>query len=51
MRIGVTLEDDKGLKSNISMHFGQCSHFLIAEIENGVIKEVREALFIVNFGL
>ncbi|HBG61664.1 MAG: hypothetical protein A2Y03_10650 [Omnitrophica WOR_2 bacterium GWF2_38_59] len=41
MRIGVTLEDDKGLKSNISMHFGQCSHFLIAEIENGVIKSSK----------
>ncbi|MBU0468914.1 MAG: NifB/NifX family molybdenum-iron cluster-binding protein [Candidatus Omnitrophica bacterium] len=41
MRIGVTLEDDKGLESNVSMHFGQCSHFLIVDIENGEIKDSK----------
>jgi len=41
MRIGVTLEDALGIESNVSMHFGQCSHFLIAETENGEIGEVN----------
>lgn len=38
MRIGVTLEDNKGLESTVSAHFGQCKYFLIAEIENNAIK-------------
>ncbi len=41
MRIGITLENEQGLESNVSMHFGQCSHFLIAEIENGEIVESK----------
>ncbi len=41
MRLGITLEDDKGLAGNVSMHFGQCSHFLIVNIENGEIKDSK----------
>jgi len=41
MRVGVTLEDDKGLKSNVSAHFGQCSHFLIVDVDNSEIQFIR----------
>ena len=33
MRLGITLEDEKGLDGNVSQHFGQCSYFLIVDIE------------------
>jgi predicted Fe-Mo cluster-binding NifX family protein len=35
MRIGITLNDEKGLLSEVSQHFGQCKYFLLADIENG----------------
>ncbi len=41
MRIGVTLEDSTGLEGNISLHFGQCSHFLIVDIEDNQIKSSK----------
>jgi len=34
MRVGVTLGDEKGLEGQVCAHFGQCSHFLIAEIKD-----------------
>jgi len=37
MRVGVTLEDDGGLESNVSLHFGQCKYFLIANIEGNKV--------------
>lgn len=37
MKIGITLNDDQGLKSEVCAHFGQCSHFLIVEAEGGKI--------------
>ncbi|MGC8728952.1 MAG: NifB/NifX family molybdenum-iron cluster-binding protein [Elusimicrobiales bacterium] len=39
MKIGITLDENKGLESKVSMHFGQCGYFMIAEIENGQIKK------------
>ncbi|HDT15734.1 MAG TPA: hypothetical protein ENN55_05945 [Firmicutes bacterium] len=40
MRIGVTLEDEKGIDSEVSPHFGQCSHFLIVDMEeNGQMEK------------
>ncbi len=39
MKLGVTLEDNRGMESNVSAHFGQCPFFLIAEIENGRITK------------
>lgn len=39
MRIGVTLENDKGMDGNVCMHFGQCSHFLIADVKDGKITK------------
>ena len=41
MKVGVTLEDDRGLNSNVSAHFGQCSHFLIVDIEKAEIQQIR----------
>lgn len=33
MKIGITLNDEKGLESEVCAHFGQCSHFLIVETD------------------
>jgi predicted Fe-Mo cluster-binding NifX family protein len=33
MKVGIVLEDDKGLDSNVSAHFGHCPFFLLAEID------------------
>ncbi len=41
MKIGITLNDSKGLDGNVCDHFGQCSHFLIAEINNGKLVESK----------
>jgi predicted Fe-Mo cluster-binding NifX family protein len=41
MRIGVTLEDEKGLEGNVSAHFGQCGYFLIADIDGGHLKSSK----------
>lgn len=38
MRIGITLDENKGLDSNVSMHFGQCAYFMLVEVENNKIK-------------
>ncbi|MFH1283480.1 MAG: NifB/NifX family molybdenum-iron cluster-binding protein [bacterium] len=37
MRIGITLEDEKGMEGNVSSHFGQCQYFLIVDIENSKV--------------
>lgn len=39
MKIGITLNDSTGLEGNVCEHFGQCSHFLIAEIKDGVLSQ------------
>ncbi|MGA1870763.1 MAG: NifB/NifX family molybdenum-iron cluster-binding protein [bacterium] len=41
MRIGITLNDEKGLESTVSLHFGQCRYFLIVDIENNTIKSTE----------
>lgn len=38
MRIGITLENAKGMESDVSLHFGQCKYFLIAEIVDNEVK-------------
>jgi predicted Fe-Mo cluster-binding NifX family protein len=38
MRIGITLDENKGLDSRVSMHFGQYAYFMIVEVENNQIK-------------
>lgn len=37
MRLGITLEDERGMESNVSQHFGQCRYFLIVDIEGDQI--------------
>lgn len=37
MKIGITLNDDQGMKSEVCAHFGQCSNFLIVEAEGDKI--------------
>ncbi len=41
MKIGITLGDDAGMESDVCPHFGQCSHFLIVEVENGKVKDSK----------
>lgn len=41
MRIGITLDENKGLKSQVSHHFGQCRYFLIVETDGKKIGEYR----------
>ncbi|MCP4651337.1 MAG: dinitrogenase iron-molybdenum cofactor [PVC group bacterium] len=38
MRLGITLEDEKGMEGDVSLHFGQCKYFLIADIEDNKVK-------------
>lgn len=33
MRVGVVLNDEKGLMSDVCPHFGQCRFFLLADID------------------
>jgi predicted Fe-Mo cluster-binding NifX family protein len=37
MKIGITLNDAAGMESAVSAHFGQCSHFLIAETDGKTV--------------
>jgi len=41
MKIGITLEDQQGLESQVSQHFGQCQYFLITDVEGSEIKNVK----------
>ncbi|MFH1646050.1 MAG: NifB/NifX family molybdenum-iron cluster-binding protein [Candidatus Omnitrophota bacterium] len=43
MKLGITIEDDKGLESNVSMHFGQCPYFLIVDIEGDKVTKSEVA--------
>lgn len=40
MKLGVTIADDKGLESRVSVHFGQCPYFLLVDIEDGKITKI-----------
>lgn len=33
MRVGVVLEDQSGIQSDVCSHFGQCRYFLLADID------------------
>ncbi|MFC1589873.1 NifB/NifX family molybdenum-iron cluster-binding protein [Candidatus Omnitrophota bacterium] len=41
MRLGITLEDERGLDGNVSLHFGQCRYFLIVDIEENKITNAK----------
>lgn len=37
-RIGITLDDDGGLESGVSQHFGQCQYFCVVDMDGKTIK-------------
>ncbi|OGR75766.1 MAG: hypothetical protein A2X32_01130 [Elusimicrobia bacterium GWC2_64_44] len=45
MKIGITLNDEQGMKSEVCAHFGQCSHFLIVETDG---KQVTGSRVVTN---
>ena len=40
MRIAVSIDEDKGLASVVSHHFGRCPHYLLADVEQTEIRDV-----------
>jgi predicted Fe-Mo cluster-binding NifX family protein len=40
MRIAVSVDEDKGLGSVVSHHFGRCPYYLVADVEDREIKNV-----------
>lgn len=40
MRIAVSVDQDQGLTSVVSHHFGRCPYYLLADIEGKNVKEV-----------
>ena len=40
-RIAFSCEDNQGLQSDMSMHFGRCPHFTLVDVEGDEIKEVQ----------
>ncbi len=41
MKIGIVLGDSGGLESEVCSHFGQCSHFLIVEVDGKRISKSK----------
>lgn len=42
MRIAVSADDRNGLDSLVSPHLGRCPHFILVDLDNRAIREVRE---------
>lgn len=45
MRIAVSIDEDKGLASVVSHHFGRCPHYLLANVEQ---REIRDVTTVAN---
>jgi predicted Fe-Mo cluster-binding NifX family protein len=41
MRIAVSADDEQGLDSVVSPHFGRCPYFIVADLEGREVKTVR----------
>jgi predicted Fe-Mo cluster-binding NifX family protein len=41
MRVAISLEENQGLESKVSGHFGRCPYFLFAELREGQIQSVE----------
>jgi predicted Fe-Mo cluster-binding NifX family protein len=42
MRIAVSADNKNGLDSIVSPHFGRCPHFVLVDLDDHDVKEVRE---------
>ena len=42
MRVAVSAEENKGLDSQVSHHFGRCPYFVMASVEDGKITQVED---------
>ncbi len=40
MRIGITLNDDRGLEGDVCAHFGQCRYFGLVDLDGSNVKNV-----------
>ena len=41
MRVAISADDDRGLESVVSPHFGRCPYFVLVDLEGREVKEVR----------
>ncbi|RJS85986.1 dinitrogenase iron-molybdenum cofactor biosynthesis protein [Candidatus Bathyarchaeota archaeon] len=41
VKVAFAAEDDKGVESNISAHFGRCPYYVYVEVERGKIKSLE----------
>jgi predicted Fe-Mo cluster-binding NifX family protein len=41
MRIAISADDDRGLDSAVSFHFGRCPYFVLVDVEDGAVKDVN----------
>jgi predicted Fe-Mo cluster-binding NifX family protein len=41
MRIAISADDNNGLDSVVSPHFGRCPHYILAEVEGQEVKAVQ----------
>lgn len=41
MRFAISTEDNRGLESNVSQHFGRCPYFVIVDFEDEAVEEVK----------
>ncbi|HQP09763.1 MAG TPA: NifB/NifX family molybdenum-iron cluster-binding protein [Candidatus Omnitrophota bacterium] len=44
MRIGITLEDDRGMEGEVAQHFGQCRYFFLADVQDNKITGTNVVL-------
>ncbi|MFC1808950.1 NifB/NifX family molybdenum-iron cluster-binding protein [Candidatus Omnitrophota bacterium] len=50
MRIGITIDENKGMDSLVSMHFGQCQYFMIIDMDGNQVKNVKVVANTVRHG-
>ncbi len=41
MRIAISADDNNGLDSVVSPHFGRCPYYVLVDIEDGQVRQVR----------
>lgn len=44
IRIGITLDSDGGLESDVSRHFGQCRYFCVVDMDGKTVKSSQVVL-------